>query len=473
MLTDKTEQLFAELLGTPKHPLNNSQKKLAYEFAAGLFSGRVGSIKAGTPYDLGQIQAMRALSQKMTFYTDYFVDPAGRADARRLGFDGLAADAIAARLLDVPRITQSMPSDELKQIASRSGQWAQARLVEVLAQPADNDTQYAGASRLIVNYSPDKILQKAHALRAYLQFFDEAAYHLQTEPDNHLAEANHALLTVYRGRVKALAATDVFPALLSLEDQLAKSGQNQQSQQWGLQLAQVAPAIGRIGKLTGDDRLTAREYYAQHLDAIRQGAPFNLDDIDGQAAIKFSRKALSDIITSIKQLVANSSNSPQINLATRYKDVVWGDEQIKQFVQAVLAKWGMLSEYPATWQDTDGRNGFAPDGKFQVVITPHRNNMSVDSTRRIINIPADYQRPLINAYPAGALPLIAHELSHVLQAYADHDLGNQIPLARIKGRRYRILREAGGAYQERIIMPRLLWYGGSKTQRPLSKCLHR
>jgi hypothetical protein len=60
-------------------------------------------------------------------------------------------------------------------------------------------------------------------------------------------------------------------------------------------------------------------------------------------------------------------------------------------------------------------------------------------------------RPLVGANPTGALPLVAHELGHVLQGFADYELGEQIPLAKIKGRRYRILREAGGVYQERVI----------------------
>ncbi|HSW90727.1 MAG TPA: hypothetical protein VLF64_01895, partial [Candidatus Saccharimonadales bacterium] len=139
------------------------------------------------------------------------------------------------------------------------------------------------------------------------------------------------------------------------------------------------------------------------------------------------------------------------DLARELEGINWDAKQIKQCVETVLEKWSVLSGHTVTWQEVDGRDGFAPDGKFQVIITPRRKNMSVDSTRRLVNIPEGTVRPLVGLYPAGALPLIAHELSHVLQAYADYELGQQIPLARIKGRRYRILREAGGAYQEKIL----------------------
>jgi hypothetical protein len=440
----KTEELIGQLLAAPAQPLSEEQKSLAFEYAVGLFVGRLGDIQAETDLTMQQVQGMHALSQKQAFHLDYFADVSAQADAQKLG------PSPEQTLLDVEGMLRLMPSDQRKEMAERSGSWSQAKLVDRLAEDPSHDQDYTPPTRLTVNYDPDKILAKAAAVQAYRQFYRQALQDIGREPDALLAEAKRALVHVHVGRLNAMAAVDVFPGLLSLEEQLTQSRPSDITARWAAQLGQVAPAIGRIHALQGEERVVAREVYAKHLDAIRQGAPFELDEVDGDETQLFSEQAFYELAESIRTLAPAPQSEPS-DLAKRLHGVTWDAQQLKEFIESILGEWDMLSQFPATWQEIDDRDGFAEDEKFQVIVTPRRKNLSVDSTRRIVNIPEDTVRPLVGSSPAGALQLVAHELSHVLQGFADYDLGEQIPLAKIKGRRYRILREAGGVYQERVL----------------------
>lgn len=446
-----TEALIAELLSPPTKPLDGQQKVLAFAYAAGLCAGQVDDLCVESDLTLLQVQGMHTLSHKQTFFVEYFTQDTGRDDAKRLGVAGVDTEAIRRALMDVRRLSSVVPGDGRKQIAERSADWVRAQLVAQLARPAATDAEFQMPYHATVNYEPDKLLRKAEAVRAYRYFFHEALRRTAFEPDRLLAEAKRTLVEVHVGRLNALAAVDVFPGLLALEEQLTQSEPHDEIDTWTTRLRAVAPAIGLIHELEGEPRLLARVAYARRLDAIRQGAPFELDEVGGDEASLFTARALRDLAKAVEAFKPSSELDRLTALGRELQDIAWDASQIRDFFEAVLGEWNMLSRYATTWQKVDDRDGFAGDDKFQVVTTPRRDNLSVDSTRRIVNIPEGTVRPLVGLYPAGVLPLIAHELSHVLQGYADYELGEQIPLAKMKGRRYRILREAAGAYQEKIL----------------------
>jgi hypothetical protein len=452
MNIQKTEQLITELLDKPLCPLGDEQKRLTYEYAVGLFVGHLDDLRADCELTIQQLQGMHTLSQVQTFYVGYFIqDETGRADAAALGLDGVGPGEIAAALLDIQGMHRRCLPDQRKEASERSVSWAKTKLVEQLAIGQEENVEYQPREHVVVNYDPSMLLGKAEAVQAYNRFYREALWGIGSEPDDLLADAKRALIHIHLGRLNTMAAVDVFPGLLALEEQITRSAPSPQMIEWMGRLGAVAPAIGDLHNLEGPVRVQARELYTKHLDAIRQGAPFELDDVDEQEAIIFGRQALDDLVAAMGQSPNAFEPTEPTALALELQGIQWEAPQIKQLMEAVLAQWDMLSEHQAVWQQVDDRNGFAQDEKYQVVITPRRNNMSVDSTRRIVNIPEGIVRSLTSQYPAGVLPLVAHELSHVLQGYADLELGQQIPLARIKGRRYRILREAGGSYQEKIL----------------------
>ena len=448
----RVEILLAELMSVPAKPLSQEQRSRAFEFAAGLFAGRLDGLEVASDMTMQQLQGVHALSHQQTFAVEYFQGDAGSEDAKRIGVAEPDIGALERALADVPRMEVVVSGDERKQIAGRSTDWARDQLTAQLARSAETDAVFQAPRYITVNYQPDKLLDKAMAVQAYRHFYRGALEALRAEPDQLLSEAERTLVNVYAGRLNAMAAVDVFPGLLALEDQLARSAPGGNVDGWAARLRRAAPALGRIHDLPGESRLQAREAYARHLDAIRQGAPLELDEVDGDEVSLFTVQVLRDVEALAK---ATSREEPEqhnlTELGRELQGLSWNATQLRDFFETVLHQWGLLSRHKTTWRQADDRDGFAEDGKFQVIVTPRRENMSVDSTRRIVNIPEDIVRPLVGLSPAGALPLAAHELSHVLQAYADYELGENIPLARIKGRRYRILREAGGVYQEKVL----------------------
>lgn len=453
------EQYISELLAAPTRQLSDDQQQIVFAFAEGLFKGKTAEAASDSPLSLSDILSLRALSQKHTFYVGYFAETSeGRKDARVLGIIDQAAEVVPERLLEISRIAK-IPLEVRAEIAQRSCRWAREQLATQLLHDESTDETYLAPQRLTVNYDPDAILQKAAAVRSYQLFYEQVSRSLAREPDTRVVEAKRVVLELYAGRLRAMAAVDVLPAVLSLEDQLTFARPSAQKSAWEKAIQRAAPPIGALHVLAGEPRIMARSTYARHLDAIRQGAPYELDEVHGQPE-SFTAQTVADLQRALELLQKPADFLRKTSLGLQLEKVVWHAPEIKSFIEEILRTWDMLSEQSVVWAEVERRAGFAPDGKFQVVITPRRTHMTVDSVRRIVNVPETIARPLAGLYPAGALPLIAHELTHVLQAFADYELGRRIPLARIKGRRYRIVREAGGVYQESIMAKK--YFGTSR-----------
>lgn len=130
----------------------------------------------------------------------------------------------------------------------------------------------------------------------------------------------------------------------------------------------------------------------------------------------------------------------------------WDANQLKNFLETMLDSWDLLSNQQATIDDVTSRQGRADDNKWQIVITDKVTSLVTDGKKKVMKVPLDFQRGLLQTNPSGALPVSAHELSHVLQTEAADVLTETIPLAGIKGRRYITGSEMGGVLEERILL---------------------
>lgn len=139
-------------------------------------------------------------------------------------------------------------------------------------------------------------------------------------------------------------------------------------------------------------------------------------------------------------------------IVERLNNTVWQAAELKDFLKTMLEEWGLLSSYEADWDAAKERSGSAEDGKWQVVFTPTGDTLSTNGAKKILFVSEKFRRSLTQVGPpAGALPVAAHELMHVLQNENDEIVAQQIPLAKIKGRRYLTAREMGGIYEERRV----------------------
>jgi hypothetical protein len=87
-------------------------------------------------------------------------------------------------------------------------------------------------------------------------------------------------------------------------------------------------------------------------------------------------------------------------------------DQLKIILEKILKSYNLLSE---TTHFDKSRENRAEDGLWQVVISANVQSLKIISRLRIILIPKGYSRTLDQLKPTGTLPLIDHEITHVLQ----------------------------------------------------------
>lgn len=98
--------------------------------------------------------------------------------------------------------------------------------------------------------------------------------------------------------------------------------------------------------------------------------------------------------------------------AKRFENLEINADQLKTLIQNVLARYGLLSseeKYSAK------RKGRPDDGKWLVALSKVRTSLAVASKSGTVWVPKKFKRSLSQKKPTGVLPLIDHEITHVLQ----------------------------------------------------------
>lgn len=350
------------------------------------------------------------------FYLDYFETDAGRADADILGVSGLALEDMPARLYTLPA---TVDAEECKAIAARSKLHRRTWLAEQLLQPAVRDEAFVLPPSVEVNLQPDALLSRLEGLLAYATFYAAVQATLPAA-DTPLVVAQKALLAVHSARVNGLLC-DASGAAQALQLQLEQQAANAQT-----------------------------EGFRRRLQAIIPHLPEAANDLAAADQLK--------ALVQAEQQRASSATRPALSAAeiARLDSQQWNAARLKQLLETVLQAWGLLSVHKVTWEAVEARPGAAPDNLFQVVVRPSKASMAVSSHKRVMYVPTAFERSATSLYPAGALPVAAHELTHVLQALADAELAKLIPLAEMKGWRYSGGREAGAVFQENLLQTHYL-----------------
>lgn len=426
-------------------------------FARGLFEGKAEGLDAGVPRDLEALHQSETKTFRQSFYLGYFSTERGQADLAALGLPVDADEStITETLSDVAGMTERLSAKARKQIAHRSVSWHKAMLAELLTQPPQVDATFEDFTEVEVNYNPDALLTKIEDLRKYRDFYNQLRRQLREAGTYDLTK--RILLDVHIGRVNHIL-TEMYPVALSLARQLQQSPESDDVEAWSDRLAEVAPFISNIYNGDNAEDIEVQEQeLARRFDYVRNGVVQE----DKLTSLGSRMEAFLD-----EQSVGTQQDQEGLiepSLLAELDAIEWNAGQLKTFLETVLQEWGLLSEEQADWSSVDDREGFAADGLYQVVVTPEKKNLMVVSAKRVLFVPEDFLRSLTGVYPAGALPVAAHELTHVLQSFADYELGKILPLAKIKGRRFITGREAGGLHQERVMQE--IYFGRRRPTNP-------
>ncbi len=93
----------------------------------------------------------------------------------------------------------------------------------------------------------------------------------------------------------------------------------------------------------------------------------------------------------------------------KWSDITVDATALKKLFEEILKEYNLLDE--------SGRGvvKYQKNKKWRVVISDLRENLSVYAEKGIIWIPKDFKRNLYQKKPVGVLPLINHEITHVIQ----------------------------------------------------------
>ncbi len=441
-------ELVAQLLAPPEIVLEAEELSEVRQFATGLFDGHISDeLTCRSEHTLKEVYKNSAVAPEQAFYLDYFATPGGQEDLHLLQLPSeITRDALSEMLLSVDYVTRVVDDTTRKKIATRSLDWHKDQLADRLQYPSDQDW-WEPIEPLVCNYEPDKLLTKLEDLQAYRQFYREVYQTIKDEPQAGVQQARLTVLQCYMGRINNMLA-DVYPHAVNLAKQLDEGSSTPATNEWGDRLAATVPVVASAFNTENDDRAIHLEEWASNfsrrLEYVRNGVAV----VDGSITpVSAELAQFADTLPQIEAVAGEATLPPEI--VALMDKTTWTAAEMKQLNEGVLVGQNLLSVHQSTWQEADKRDGRAPDDKWQVIVTPKKKSLVVSGDKGVMWVPENFDRTLTQESPAGALPVSAHEQTHIIQTEYDEMLGEQIPLAAIKGRRYVTLREMGGIYQER------------------------
>lgn len=128
------------------------------------------------------------------------------------------------------------------------------------------------------------------------------------------------------------------------------------------------------------------------------------------------------------------------------ESIVIDAKSFQHWFKEVLAESNLLSVENEDLYDKD-RSGPPADGKWQVILDPNRSSIVVEDRQRVILVPEKFRRSIASINPAGAVPVLDHEDTHVVQNENRRKLGLGIT-RNVRMDRSDIYSEAGAVARE-------------------------
>jgi hypothetical protein len=446
------------LLSEPEIHLTDAERNEARAFGYGLAAGQVGAITcqarekdSGTSISLVELGRKSVTASEYTYYSGYFETEKGQSDLEILGADtgGNLQQFLAKKVATGEKVEVSAR----RKASMNSEKWYKDTLAAQLAEDPATDKDFVEPESFAINFKPEGLIDKFAALREYKVFFGQVWHQLREEPVSNLRQAKEAQLRIHVAKVNHQMAI-MYPNAINLARQLAASPTTDQTEVWATELMRGAPISGAVLRQEneGDERrATFVDGFARRLDLLRYGAVYN-----------GPHRNYSPISTKIYELPVPDRGSEELLESVldsadieAMEQKEWGAEELAELLKAVLNKWDLGSSQEISWEALEDRQGPADDGKVQVVITPKQSSLEYLSKKKVLLVPKEFKRKLVQQNPAGALIVASHELTHVLQGEASDELAEDFPIAAVNGRRPLLMHEYGGLHQESAFLQAL------------------
>ena len=247
------------------------------------------------------------------------------------------------------------------------------------------------------------------------------------EGGDRLVGAKRAITDVYLGKINTVVVNDI-TTLDYLVEQSKLIGDDETAKA----ATEVIPPV-IYNALCSKEQGTIKR-----LDYIRNGIGL---DTDGRATSVDEDVIENNVVDKSEFL----TEAPLFTLEQRekLKSFKLSPQEMAGFYSRILEKAGLLSsEDSSTWSPK--RSHRAADELFQVVVNPNASNFSIDGISGVYKV-ASEERSLFDAIVVGGF----HELEHVNQTQIDRELGKNLKIVELKGRRSSMFREGGANFKQR------------------------
>lgn len=326
-----------------------------------------------------------------------------------------------------------------------SGVYAQNRLKENLLQLYEQgeydpnmDPRYERAL-----HNPAMLIEKAQAARSIRSYYRDVEKQMQASGSGKNGEVKRSLLTMHQARIN-MVLTSCYQDAITLirQDREGQVLSDEQKEQ--LKVALPALRLRAERDTSVEAGFVDRESFARFLDRLDKYARGIDREGDGghvPQALKDLRERYEYKPGVMQPKYTYGDVDPEL---LKERKVMAGE--LQRMIEMVLSEYGLLSESRDYDPDSDDR---AADNKWRVVIDPKktRKSLGVNDVKRCVMVPQKFSRTLNQVAPAGALPLIDHEITHVLQ----HENANRLELELFQSlgaARTALWSETGGVFWE-------------------------
>ncbi len=349
--------------------------------------------------------------------------------------EGEVREFLAAAIVRIKKnnLVNDNDDDDLDDGYESSRLWARAQLEQKLTDILEkgisdiDEPEYFSILR-----KPDELIERIAAARELKNYYKSIEAALRSSEDSNINDAKLVMLTMHRERINTFIAT-CYRQVIPLLNQYRLNQSLLSSEQIDV-LTDAMPVLKNVD--TTDVEKMARLY--SMLDKFINGIDAENGFSQISAEIERLELALQDKPDE-KRAVKNYD-------AKRFEDIELNAEQIKSLIQRILTSYGLLS---SETKYSSKRKGRPEDGKWLVAISKIRTSLAVVSKSGVVWVPKKFKRSLDQKKPTGVLPLLDHEITHVLQHENASKLGIEL-LEKDRSARGSLWFETGATNQENL-----------------------
>ncbi|MEX0650304.1 MAG: hypothetical protein WD200_04835 [Candidatus Andersenbacteria bacterium] len=409
------QQTVESLAKDPEFILSPEEREEVLEYEKELTRSESLPLKSGeTAKGIEHAWKMRINTSE--FYEEYFLTEEGRS---------YLAEALGAEVPQFRSLTdieeyfcgldyRGIDAKVLEKISGKSRQYSEGLVVEQFANNGYASLENVeNPTKLNIVRNPEVLADKLQSLRLLKQYYKEQE-ELFIGKEDHVSQAKLTMLTLHRRRLNELLVGEYANTAVFLKQH--RTAPQERSQDIYARLEKNI----RGPKLFEDER----QYRASsRLDKFAQGVGERMYGGDYSPV----NPGTQEIIEEIEQMIKNPEPmedytfkdvDPQL-----LREIKIGAEEFIGWAKKALREYGILSQHEEYSPDRAGR---APDGLWQIVVDPSKESLIVVSQQGVVKVPEAFNRALASTSPTGAVAVLDHEITHVIQNENKEGLGLSI-----------------------------------------------